>query len=40
VLVATEYSYDRTCAVSSEQRLVARLKDFKEWKASMVSIVE
>jgi hypothetical protein len=34
VLVATEFSYDRTCAVSSEHRLVAHLKDH------MVSIAE
>ena len=27
MLVATEFSYDRTCAVSGEHRLVAHLKD-------------
>jgi hypothetical protein len=34
VLVATEFSYDRTCAISSEHRLVAHLKD------PMISIAE
>jgi hypothetical protein len=40
VLVATEYSYDRTCAISSERRLVAQLKDRRERPVSMVSIAE
>jgi len=40
VLIATQFSYDQTCAVSSEERLVARLQDRKEMKASLVSIVE
>jgi hypothetical protein len=40
VLVRTEYSYDRTCAVSSERRLVAQLKDRKERQVSIVSIAE
>ena len=40
VLVAAEFSYDRTCAVSSKDRLVARLKDFKEMKVSKVIIAE
>jgi hypothetical protein len=40
VLVFTEYSYNQTCAVSSEQRLVAHLKDRKEMRASIISIAE
>jgi hypothetical protein len=40
VLVHTEFSYDRTCAVSSETRWVARLQDRKEMRASQVMIVE
>jgi hypothetical protein len=40
MLVATEFSYDRTCAVSTEQRLVAQLKDRKERPVSLVSIAE
>jgi hypothetical protein len=40
VLVAAAFSYDQTCAVSNQKRLVARLKDFKEWKTSIVSIAE
>jgi hypothetical protein len=40
VLVATEFSHDRTCAVSSEHRLVAQLKDRRERPVSMVSIAE
>lgn len=40
VLVFTEYSYNQTCAVSSEQRLVAHLKDRKEMTVSIISIAE
>lgn len=40
VLVFTEYSYNQTCSVSSEQRLVAQLKDRKEMRASIISIAE
>jgi hypothetical protein len=40
VLVFTEYSYDQTCSMSSERRLVAHLKDRKEMKASIISIAE
>jgi hypothetical protein len=40
VLVWTQFSYDRTCAVSSKHRRVAYLKDRKEMTASMVSIVD
>jgi len=40
VLIATEYSYDQTCAVSSERRLVAQLKDRRERPVSLVSIAE
>ncbi len=40
VLVQTEFSYDRTCAVSSKTRWVARLQDRKEMTASQVMIVE
>jgi hypothetical protein len=40
VLVMTQFSHDWTCAVSSEQRLVAYLKDRKEMKASIVSSVD
>ena len=40
VLVATQFSYNHTCAVSSEDRLVARLQDRKEMKVSMVSIAD
>jgi hypothetical protein len=40
VLVATQFSYDQTCAVSSKERWVARLQDRKEMKASMVSIAD
>jgi hypothetical protein len=35
-LVATEFSYDHTCPASSKERLVARLKDFKEIKPPRV----
>jgi hypothetical protein len=40
VLVATEFSYDRTCAVSSKDRLVALLKYRREMTTSLVSIAE
>jgi hypothetical protein len=40
VLVLTQYSHDRTCAVSSEHRRVAFLKDRKEMTASIVSIAD
>jgi hypothetical protein len=40
VLVFTEYSYNQTCSVSSEQRLVAHLKDRKEMRASIISIAD
>jgi hypothetical protein len=40
VLVATEFSYDRTCAVSSEDRPVALLKYRREMTTSLVSIAE
>jgi hypothetical protein len=40
VLVATEFSYDRTCAVSSEGRLVAVLKYRREMRTSIVSIAD
>jgi len=40
VLVWTQFSYDRTCAVSSKHRRVAYLKDRKEMTASMVSIAD
>jgi hypothetical protein len=40
VLVAADFSYDRTCAVSSEHRLVAQLKDRREIQVSRVSIAE
>lgn len=40
ILVFTEYSYDQTCSVSSEQRLVAQLKYRKEMKASIISTAE
>jgi hypothetical protein len=40
VLVTTEFSYDQTCAISSEHRLVAQLKDRRERQVSMVSIAE
>jgi len=39
-LVATEFSYDQTCAVSSEERWVAPLKDRKEMKTSRVIIAD
>jgi hypothetical protein len=39
-LVATEFSYDHTCPVSSQKRLVARLKDFSESKPPKVLIAE
>jgi hypothetical protein len=39
-LVATEFSYDQTCPVSSKERLVTRLKDFKEAKPPMVLFAE
>ena len=38
VFVLTEFSYDRTCAVSSATHWVAPLKDRKEMKASNVLI--
>lgn len=40
ILVATEFSYDRTCAVSNENRLVALLKYRREMTTSLVSIAE
>jgi hypothetical protein len=40
VLVGSEFSYDQTCPVSSEKRLVAHLKDRKELKASRVLIAD
>jgi hypothetical protein len=40
VLIATEFSYDQTCALSSERRLVAQLKYRREMKTSIVSIAE
>jgi hypothetical protein len=40
ILVATEFSYNRTCAVSNENRLVALLKYRREMTTSLVSIVE
>jgi hypothetical protein len=40
VLVATEFSYDQTCAVSSKDRLVALLKYRREMTTSLVSIAE
>jgi hypothetical protein len=40
VLVWTQFSYDQTCAVSSEHRRVAYLKDRKEMTASIVSIAD
>jgi hypothetical protein len=39
-LVATEFSYDQTCPASSKERLVARLKDFKEAKPLRVLFAE
>jgi hypothetical protein len=39
-LVVTEFSYDHTCPGSSKERLVARLKDFKEAKPPTVLIAE
>jgi len=39
-LIATEFSYDQTCAVSSEERWVAPLKDRKEMKTSKVIIAD
>jgi hypothetical protein len=39
-LVWTQFSYDRTCAVSSAQRRVAYLRDRKDMTASMVSITD
>ena len=38
VLVATQFSYDHTCAVSRKDRWVARLQDRKEMKASVISL--
>jgi hypothetical protein len=40
VLVATEFSYDRTCVMSSETRRVAVLKYRREMQTSMVSIAD
>jgi hypothetical protein len=40
VLAFTEFSYDRTCAASSETRWVAPLKDRKELKVSNILIAE
>jgi hypothetical protein len=39
-LVATEFSYDHTCPASSQERLVARLKDFTERKPPRVLFAE
>lgn len=39
-LIGTEFSPDRTCAVSNEQRWIARLKDRKEMKVSQFLIAE
>jgi hypothetical protein len=39
VLVLSEFSYDRTCAVSSEERLVAPLKERKDGKGERASRV-
>jgi hypothetical protein len=38
VIVRYEFSYDPTCAASSEVRLVAPLKDRKELKSSNVLV--
>jgi hypothetical protein len=40
LLVATEFSYDQTCAASSQTRFVAPLKDRKELKVSNVLIAD
>jgi hypothetical protein len=39
-LIATEFSYDHTCAMSSKKRLIAQLKDFTESKPPKVLIAE
>jgi hypothetical protein len=39
-LVTTEFSYDHTCPASNKERLVTRLKDFKETKPPRVLFAE
>jgi hypothetical protein len=40
VLVATEFSYDKTCDVSSQMRWVAPLKDRRDLEATKVMIAD
>ena len=40
LLVMTDFSYDKTCAVSSQTRLVAPLKDRKDLEGTKVLIAD